>query len=71
MRVRSRERELDPDSAYLPREPLLGFVPIPEGEFIMGSDPKKDPEAMDREQPQYHLHLPTYYFARYPVTVAQ
>ena len=61
----------DPDHWYLPREPLLGFVPIPKGEFIMGSDPQKDPQALNREQPQHRLYLPTYYIARYPATVAQ
>ena len=61
----------DPEHWYLPREPLLGFVPVPAGEFLMGSDPQKDPEAYDEEQPQHRLHLPTYYIARWPVTVAQ
>jgi formylglycine-generating enzyme required for sulfatase activity len=53
------------DAWYLPNEPLLGFVEIPEGSFVMGS------EAREREQPQHELTLPTYYIARYPVTVAQ
>ncbi len=61
----------DPEHWYLPREPLLGFVPIPAGEFIMGSDPQKDSLAFDDEQPQHRRSLPTYYIARYPVTVAQ
>ncbi len=61
----------DPKYWYLPKEPLLGFVPIPEGEFIMGSHPEKDPQADENEQPQHPLHLPTYYIARWPVTVAQ
>ncbi len=38
----------------------------------MGSDPKKDKEADEREQPQHELDIPyDYYLARYPVTVAQ
>jgi formylglycine-generating enzyme required for sulfatase activity len=53
------------DAWYLPDEPLLGFVEIPEGSFVMGS------EAREREQPQHELTLPTYYIAHYPVTVAQ
>jgi formylglycine-generating enzyme required for sulfatase activity len=53
------------DAWYLPDEPLLGFVEISEGSFVMGS------EAREREQPQHKLTLPTYYIARYPVTVAQ
>jgi hypothetical protein len=31
-----------PDAWFLPDEPLLGFVEIPAGSFLMGSDPKKD-----------------------------
>jgi formylglycine-generating enzyme required for sulfatase activity len=53
------------DAWYLPDEPLLGFVEIPEGSFVMGS------EAREREQPQHELTLPIYYIARYPVTVVQ
>jgi len=37
----------------------------------MGIDSARDPGALDRECPQHELHLPTYYIARYPVTVAQ
>ena len=59
------------DAWFLPNEPLLGFVVIPAGKFIMGSDPKKDKDADNDEQPQHTLDLPTYYIARYPVTVAQ
>ncbi len=59
------------DAWYLPDEPMLGFVEIPEGPFLMGSDPAIDPDAQDEEQPQHEVHLPTYFIARYPVTVAQ
>jgi formylglycine-generating enzyme required for sulfatase activity len=45
---------------YLPDEPLLGFVEIPEGPFLMGEGDE-----------QHELTLPAYYIARYPVTVAQ
>ena len=38
----------------------------------MGSDPSRDADAYDREQPQHNVDLPyEYYMARYPVTVAQ
>jgi len=60
-----------PDTWYLPDEPLLGFVKIPEGPFLMGSDKARDPDANDAEMPQHEVALPTYYIARYPVTVAQ
>jgi formylglycine-generating enzyme required for sulfatase activity len=59
------------DTWYLPNEKLLGFVEIPEGSFLMGSDKKSDPEAYADEEPQHELFLPRFYIARYPVTVAQ
>jgi formylglycine-generating enzyme required for sulfatase activity len=48
------------DAWHLPNEPLLGFVEVPEGPFLMGDD-----------SDQHELTLPTYYIAHYPVTVAQ
>jgi formylglycine-generating enzyme required for sulfatase activity len=59
------------DAWFLPDEPLLGFVEIPAGEFLMGSDKKKDSQAFGDELEQHKLTLPRYYIARYPVTVAQ
>ncbi len=59
------------DAWYLPDDPMLGFVEIPEGKFLMGSDPKRGQYAQDDGQPQHEVTLPTYYIARYPVTVAQ
>jgi formylglycine-generating enzyme required for sulfatase activity len=47
------------------------MVLIPAGEFLMGSDPEKDPHARDEEQPQHKLYLPDYAIARTPVTNAQ
>ncbi len=52
-----------------PFEPEM--VLIPAGEFLMGSDPRKDKDAMDNEQPQHTLYLPDYYMAKTPVTNAQ
>ena len=60
-----------PDAWHLPDEPLLGFVEIPAGPFLMGSDPQRDKQADEREQPQHQVTLPAYYIARFPVTVAQ
>ena len=54
-----------PDAWYLPDEPLLGFVEIPAGPFVMGSN------EYCNETPQHTLTLPRYYMARYAVTVAQ
>jgi hypothetical protein len=56
---------------YLPDEPLLGFVEIPAGPFLMGSDQARDPDAVDNELPQHEITLSRYFMAQYPVTVAQ
>jgi formylglycine-generating enzyme required for sulfatase activity len=55
----------------LPDEPRLGFVEIPAGRFMMGSDLKRDKFASSDEQPLHQLELPTFYLGRYPVTTAQ
>lgn len=60
-----------PEAWYLPDEPLLGFVEILDGPFLMGSNRKRDSEAYDNELKQHKVTLPTYYIARYPVIVAQ
>jgi formylglycine-generating enzyme required for sulfatase activity len=52
--------------AKQPFEPEM--ILIPAGEFLMGSDPQKDPDNEDNEQPQCRLYLPTYYLAKTPVT---
>jgi formylglycine-generating enzyme required for sulfatase activity len=46
-------------------------VLIPAGEFLMGSDPSVDKDAMDSEQPQHTLYLPNYYLAKTPLTNTQ
>ena len=56
---------------FLADDPLLGFVEVPAGRFQMGSNKAQDPIALDTETPQHNVTLPTYYIARYPVTVAQ
>lgn len=37
----------------------------------MGSNPDKDKNARENEQPQHRLYLPDYYIARTPVTNAE
>jgi formylglycine-generating enzyme required for sulfatase activity len=50
----------DPDRWFLPREPLLGFVKVPAGPFLMGEGKE-----------QHEVTLPAFFISRYPVTVAQ
>ena len=64
------------DAWFLPDEGLLGFVEVPAGPFLMGSDATVDPLAFDierwsQEQPQGTVDLPAFYIARFEVTVAQ
>jgi formylglycine-generating enzyme required for sulfatase activity len=60
------------DAWYLPDEPLLGFVEIPAGSFLMGSDDERDSSfPFLKASPQYKVTLPAYYIGRYPVTVAR
>ena len=62
--------------AYLPDAAMLGFVEIPGGRFIMGSDPGQDTLSFNVEwwgegRVQGQPDVPTFYMARYEVTVAQ
>ncbi len=64
------------DLFYLPNDNQLGFVEIPAGEFLMGSDPIVDRMAYDNErwsprQKQGRVQLPLFYIGRYEVTAAQ
>jgi formylglycine-generating enzyme required for sulfatase activity len=61
----------NPELWYLPDEPLLGFIEIPAGEFLMGSDKQRDKDTRSDESPPHSVHLPCYYLARWPVTLAQ
>ena len=64
------------DAWFLPDEELLGFVEIPAGPFLMGSDATADALAFDIERwsdasAQGTPDLPAFYIGRYEVTVAQ
>jgi formylglycine-generating enzyme required for sulfatase activity len=64
------------DAWMLPADELLGFVEVPAGSFIMGSDKGSDTLAFDNErwsssQPRGTVDLPGFYIGRYEVTVAQ
>jgi formylglycine-generating enzyme required for sulfatase activity len=61
---------------FLPNDPLLGFVNIPSGPFLMGNDQRTDTMAFDNErwsrgQAQGDVDLPAFYMGRYEVTIAQ
>ena len=64
------------DLGQLPEAPLLGFVEIPGGPFLMGSDPGIDTLAYDVErwsaaQPQGIVDVRAFLIGRGEVTVAQ
>jgi formylglycine-generating enzyme required for sulfatase activity len=69
------------DTWYLPDEPLLGFVEVPAGPFLMGTREEDIPTLLEQfggerewyewEVPRHEVTLPAYYVARYPVTNAQ
>lgn len=46
-------------------------VTIPAGPFLMGSDPRRDPEAQDAETPPRQEQVAAFQIARYPLTVAE
>jgi hypothetical protein len=61
-----------PDAWNLPKQPRLGFVETPDnGEFKMGSDRSRDPDAQIDETPQHPLRLPRFFVGRYEVTIGQ
>jgi formylglycine-generating enzyme required for sulfatase activity len=64
------------DAFFLPADSMLGFVEIPAGRFLMGSNPAFDPLAYENErwsatQRQGSLALDPFYLGRFEVTVAQ
>ncbi len=64
------------DAWMLPDETLLGFVEVPAGAFIMGSNPLQDPMAYENERwsagrRQGNPQLPAFFIGRFEVTVAQ
>ncbi len=64
------------DAWLLPDDDLLGFVEIPAGPFVMGSDPAIDVQAFENERwapdrTQGTVDLPAFFIGRYEVTAAQ
>ncbi len=50
---------------------VFDWVEIPAGPFLMGSDKRKDDQAVSDELPQHTVTLPAYRMARVPVTNEQ
>lgn len=44
---------------------------VPAGPFIMGTDPRAEPEAAEREELQRQVNVSAFYIGKYPVTVAE
>lgn len=64
------------DAWFLPDDLTWGFVEVPAGEFVMGSNPALDRSAYENErwsnlERQGEVFLPTYYISRFETTVAQ
>ena len=64
------------DAWFLADDDLLGFVEIPAGQFIMGSNPALDRMAYENERwssqrRQGSVQLPTFLISRFETTVAQ
>ncbi|MCB0091222.1 MAG: NACHT domain-containing protein, partial [Caldilineaceae bacterium] len=53
--------------------PAIDWISIAAGPFMMGTDPQKDKNGYDWEQPQFTCNLISkpYSISRYPITVAQ
>ena len=65
-----------PNELRLPNLPLLGFVEVEAGEFLMGSNPRLDRLAYENErwssrQRQGEVYLPSFFISRYETTIAQ
>ena len=65
-----------PNDLRLPNLPLMGFVEVEAGEFLMGSNPLLDRLAYENErwssrQRQGEVYLPTFFISRYETTIAQ
>jgi formylglycine-generating enzyme required for sulfatase activity len=60
-----------PDALTITAPIHLELVRVPAGEFLMGSDPEKDEDAYDDEQPQHTIDLPEFAIGKYPITNVQ
>lgn len=53
---------------HLTPEVSTTLLRVTEGNFLMGSDPARDPAAREDEMPQHTVNLTEYYMSKYPVT---
>ncbi len=53
---------------HLTPEVSTTLLKVKEGEFLMGSDLQRDPDAREDELPQHSVHLTEYYISKYPIT---
>jgi formylglycine-generating enzyme required for sulfatase activity len=60
-----------PDQVTITTPIHLELVRVPAGEFLMGSDPTKDPNARPEEQPQHRVYVSEFYIGKYPITNEQ
>jgi formylglycine-generating enzyme required for sulfatase activity len=65
------EKPEQPNALTITAPIHLELVRVPAGEFLMGSDPAKDEDAYDDEQPQHTIDPPEFAIGKYPVTNAQ
>jgi iron(II)-dependent oxidoreductase len=49
----------------------LELVRVPAGQFLMGSNPAKDKDAQEDEEPQHRVYVSQYYIGKYPITNTQ
>ncbi|RIK14510.1 MAG: hypothetical protein DCC52_19630 [Chloroflexi bacterium] len=49
----------------------IEYVRVPAGSFLLGSDPRVDPDAQPDEMPQSQVELEDYWISKFPITVAQ
>ena len=61
---------MQPDHRHLTiTSPIpIELIRIPAGDFLMGSDPTRDPDALENEQPQRTVTLSEYYIGKHPIT---
>ena len=52
-----------PDMIVIESPFRLELVRVPAGEFLMGSDPAKDRDARDDEQPQHSVYVSEFHIA--------